>query len=67
MDGQLIRVKVSADRIKAEHEDVRMAARRTGRPLRELAFRAEALWRSEHGATPEGAGADVLEGDDEPA
>jgi len=67
VDGQLIRVKVSADRIKAEHEDVRMAARRTGRPLRELAFRAEALWRSEHGATPEGAGADVLEGDDEPA
>ncbi len=46
IDGQLIRVKVSADRVKAEHDDVALAARRTGRPLRELAQRAEALWRS---------------------
>jgi pyridinium-3,5-bisthiocarboxylic acid mononucleotide nickel chelatase len=46
IDGQLIRIKVSAGRVKAEHEDVALAARRTGQPLRELAFRAEALWRS---------------------
>jgi pyridinium-3,5-bisthiocarboxylic acid mononucleotide nickel chelatase len=46
VDGQLIRIKVSAGRIKAEHEDVAIASRRTGRPLREMAFRAEALWRS---------------------
>ena len=48
IDGQLIRVKVSADRVKAEHDDVSLAARRTGKPLRELAERAEALWRSGH-------------------
>ena len=53
VDGQLIRVKVSAARIKAEHDDVAAAARRTGQPLREVAFRAEALWRSEHGRQPE--------------
>ncbi len=46
IDGQLIRIKVSAGRVKAEHEDVAMASRRTGQPLREVAFRAEALWRS---------------------
>jgi uncharacterized protein (TIGR00299 family) protein len=46
VDGQLIRIKVSAGRIKAEHDDVAQAARRTGQPLRELAYRAEALWRS---------------------
>jgi len=46
VDGQLIRIKVTAGRIKAEHDDVAQAARRTGQPLRELAYRAEALWRS---------------------
>jgi len=49
IDGQLIRVKVSAGRIKAEYEDVARASRRTGQSLREVAFRAEALWRAEHG------------------
>jgi len=49
IDGQLIRVKVSAGRIKAEYEDVARASRRTGQSLREVAFRAEALWRDEHG------------------
>jgi uncharacterized protein (TIGR00299 family) protein len=49
IDGQLIRVKVSVGRIKAEHEDVARAARVTGQSLREVAFRAEALWRTEHG------------------
>ncbi len=46
IDGQLIRIKVSAGRVKAEHDDVALAARRTGQTLREVAFRAEALWRS---------------------
>ena len=46
IDGQLIRVKVSAGRVKAEHDDVALAARRTGQSLRDLAQRAEALWRS---------------------
>jgi pyridinium-3,5-bisthiocarboxylic acid mononucleotide nickel chelatase len=49
IDGQMIRVKVSANRVKAEYEDVALAARRTGQPMRELAFRAEAQWRVEHG------------------
>jgi uncharacterized protein (TIGR00299 family) protein len=46
IDGQLIRVKVSAGRVKAEHDDVALAARRTGQSLRDLARRAEARWRS---------------------
>jgi pyridinium-3,5-bisthiocarboxylic acid mononucleotide nickel chelatase len=49
IDGQMIRVKASANRVKAEYEDVALAARRTGQPVRELAFRAEAQWRVEHG------------------
>jgi len=44
VDGQLIRVKISAVRAKAEHDDVVAAARRLGLPLREVAFRAEAAW-----------------------
>ena len=46
VDGQLIRLKVGADRVKAEYEDVARAARRTGEPVRDLARRAEALWWS---------------------
>ncbi|MGD0314274.1 MAG: nickel pincer cofactor biosynthesis protein LarC [Acidimicrobiales bacterium] len=46
IDGQMIRVKVAPGRVKAEYEDVALASRRTGRPLREVAFRAEALWRA---------------------
>ena len=48
IEGQLIRLKTSRGRVKAEHEDVALAARRTGLPLREVAFRAESLWRSLH-------------------
>ena len=55
VDGQMIRIKVSAGRVKAEHEDVAQAARRTGQPLREVAYRAEALWRSSN-AGPTGGG-----------
>jgi uncharacterized protein (TIGR00299 family) protein len=63
IDGQLIRVKVSVGRVKAEYEDVARAARRTGQSLREVAFRAEALWRTEHGqpgmTRPEGTGRSI--------
>jgi hypothetical protein len=45
VDGHLIRVKVSAGRVKAEYEDVARASRWLGLPLREVAFRAEAGWR----------------------
>jgi len=44
VDGQLIRIKVSSARAKAEHDDVVAAAMRTGQPLRSLAFRAEAAY-----------------------
>jgi pyridinium-3,5-bisthiocarboxylic acid mononucleotide nickel chelatase len=45
VDGNLIRIKVSPGRIKAEHDDVARAARRIGRPLRDVASRAEERWR----------------------
>jgi len=65
IDGQWIRVKVSAGRIKAEYEDVARASRRTGQSLREVAFRAEALWRAERGGleggAPNGFGGTVAE------
>ncbi len=44
VDGQLIRIKVSEAGVKAEHEDVALAARRTGGSLRDLARRAESQW-----------------------
>ncbi len=49
VDGNLIRIKVSPGRVKAEHDDVARAARLTGAPLRDLAFRAEAQWRQQQG------------------
>jgi len=49
VEGQLIRIKVGGGRVKAEHDDVAAAARRTGVPLRELASLAEVTWAAEHG------------------
>jgi uncharacterized protein (TIGR00299 family) protein len=43
--GHPIRMKVTAGRVKAEYEDVAAVSRRTGQPLRDVAFRAEAAWR----------------------
>ena len=48
VEGQVVRVKVSPGRIKAEHDDVAQVARSTGLTLREVAFRAEAAWRRQH-------------------
>ena len=48
IDGQLVRIKVSPSGVKAEHDDVAAAARRTGGSLRDLARRAEAEWLSLH-------------------
>jgi uncharacterized protein (DUF111 family) len=45
VDGLPVRVKVSAGRIKVEHDDAARAARRTGLPLREVVSRAEEAWR----------------------
>jgi uncharacterized protein (TIGR00299 family) protein len=42
VDGEPVRVKVAAGRVKAEHDDAAAAARRLGLPLREVLARAEA-------------------------
>ena len=48
LDGHTVRVKVTAGRVKAEHDDAARAARALGLPLREVAARAEAAWRTLH-------------------
>lgn len=48
VEGLPVRVKVSPGRVKPEHDDVARVARRTGLPLREVAFRAEAVYRRLH-------------------
>jgi uncharacterized protein (DUF111 family) len=45
IDGHEIRVKFTAGRVKAEHDDVARASRSLGQPLREIARRAEEAWR----------------------
>ena len=45
VDGYPMRVKVSPGRVKAEHADAARIASITGRPVREVAERAEAAWR----------------------
>ena len=46
IEGIPVRVKVSAGRVKVEHDDAARAARRTGLPLREVLSRAEGAWRA---------------------
>jgi uncharacterized protein (DUF111 family) len=41
VDGYPVRVKLSPGRIKAEHDDASRVASRTGRPVRDVARRAE--------------------------
>ncbi|HEX2040718.1 MAG TPA: nickel pincer cofactor biosynthesis protein LarC [Acidimicrobiales bacterium] len=48
VEGFPVRVKVSPGRVKAEHDDAARVARRTGLPLREVAFRAETAYRRLH-------------------
>lgn len=48
VDGHQIRVKHTAGRAKAEHEDAAKVARALGLPLREVARRAEATWFEQH-------------------
>jgi uncharacterized protein (DUF111 family) len=45
IEGHAIRVKVGADRVKAEHDDARAVANALGRPLREVISLAEQLGR----------------------
>ena len=46
VDGLPLRVKVGPGRVKVEYDDAVRAAKRTGRPLREVMARAEASWRT---------------------
>ena len=45
VEGVPVRVKVSAGRVKVEHDDAARVARHTGLPLREVVSRAEEAWR----------------------
>jgi len=45
VDGMAVRVKISPGRVKVEHDDAARVARRSGLPLREVLWRAEAAWR----------------------
>jgi hypothetical protein len=56
VDGHPVRVKVSPGRIKAEHDDAARVARRTGAPVRDVAFRAEAAFRRLHSVDDDDAG-----------
>ena len=47
VDGYPVRVKVSPGRVKVEHPNAARVAGQTGRPLREVAARAEAAWREQ--------------------
>jgi hypothetical protein len=48
VEGYPVRVKVTAGRVKAEHDDAVRVARQLGRPLREVIARAEQSWREAH-------------------
>jgi uncharacterized protein (TIGR00299 family) protein len=48
VDGLPVRVKVSPGRAKAEHDDARRVADRTGRPLRVVIDEVERRWHQEH-------------------
>jgi pyridinium-3,5-bisthiocarboxylic acid mononucleotide nickel chelatase len=48
VDDMAIRVKVSAGRVKVEHDDAARAARRAGLPLREVVSLAEQAWHRDH-------------------
>jgi uncharacterized protein (TIGR00299 family) protein len=60
--GYLVRVKVSAGRIKVEHDDAARVAKRIGLPLREVISLAEEAARRGHGVVPLPSGDDP--GDD---
>jgi len=56
VEGYLVRVKVSADRGKAEHEDVARVARQLGLPLRVVAHSAEQAWEAGRDVPTMGSG-----------
>jgi pyridinium-3,5-bisthiocarboxylic acid mononucleotide nickel chelatase len=54
VDGAIVRVKVTGDRVKPEFDDVARVAAMTGRPVRDVAQDAEDAWREGPHAAPEG-------------
>jgi pyridinium-3,5-bisthiocarboxylic acid mononucleotide nickel chelatase len=54
--GSPVRVKVSAGRVKVEHDDAARVAHTTGLPLREVVSRAEEAWRRDNPDAPESPG-----------
>jgi uncharacterized protein (TIGR00299 family) protein len=50
--GQTVRVKIGSDRVKVEHDDAALAARRIGIPLREVVSLAEEAWRRRGASAP---------------
>lgn len=48
VEGRTIRVKVSAGRVKVEHDDAVRVADQIGMPLREVRSLAEEAWRRQH-------------------
>jgi uncharacterized protein (TIGR00299 family) protein len=66
VEGRPIRVKVSAGRVKVEHDDAALVARLVGRPLREVISLAEEAWRRDRGGAGEPAPLHaVADGDDD--
>jgi len=59
VDGIAVRVKVSPGRVKVEHDDAARAARRTGRPLREVVSLAEETARRSFGGDQPPPGGNV--------
>ncbi len=54
--GRRVRVKVSAGRVKVEHDDAARAARHSGIPVREVVSLAEEAWRRTQGPVFSGLG-----------
>lgn len=52
VDGRPVRVKVSAGRVKVEHDDAARVARLVGRPVREVVSLAEEAWRRREPVPP---------------
>jgi len=76
VEGRTVRVKVSAGRIKVEHDDATIAAQHLNKPVREVISLAEAAWRRSVNETsgstvsrlhPSTESDDNIDPDDDPA
>jgi uncharacterized protein (TIGR00299 family) protein len=67
VEGDTVRVKVSPNRVKVEHDDAARVARRTGLPLREVVSLAEEAWRRRGQTRPTPAPAPSTDDEPEPA